>query len=107
MRVLKVFLLGAILLAAIAGLFWQFFLADQVRQARIGAAYTAKQYCSCRFVGERPAELCRQDFTADVSAISFHESGEPGAERVTASALWGMVSQTATHTAGFGCALED
>jgi len=107
MRVLKVFLLVAIILAVIAGLLWQFFLAEQVRQARIGAAYTAKKYCSCRFVGERPAELCRQDFIADVSAITFHESGAPGAEQVRASALWGMVSQTAIHSQGYGCALED
>jgi hypothetical protein len=102
MRVIKVFLVLIVTLAVIAGLFWQFFLKDEVRRGQIGAAYTAKQYCSCRFVGERPASLCRANFTEDVSAITFREEGDT----VHATALWGLIGATAIHTEGFGCTLQ-
>lgn len=105
MKLIKVFLVILIVLGVLLGLAWQFMLKDSVAQARLAAAYTAKDYCSCRFVGERSPALCRASFTDDISAVSFHEGGTPGAERIEASLLWGMVSAEALHRPGFGCAL--
>lgn len=105
MRLIKVFLVVLIVLGALFALAWQFVLRDAVAEAEIATAYTAKNYCSCRFVGNRPADICRDSFIEDVSSVSFHEGGEPGAETIDATVMWGLVSSTARHRPGFGCAL--
>lgn len=50
--------LGLLLLVIIAGLIWNWRVQLQVFPSII-SAYTAKEYCSCRFVMNNPAEYCR------------------------------------------------
>lgn len=49
------------------------------------SAYTAKEYCSCRYVMEQPAEYCRGYVKQSVPTRDFLETIE--AKRVTVSGL--------------------
>ena len=55
------------------------------------AAYTAKEYCSCRYVANNPAEYCRGYVKQYVSINAFTD--DPKRSEVTASGLG------RTHTA--------
>ena len=99
------FVKGAAVLIIVIGvaalLGWQFFLKDTLAQARVAVPYGAKMVCSCRFVAGRDMASCMRDFTEDVSAVSFSEDGRT----ITAGVLGGVVSATARHETGLGCAL--
>ena len=102
MRRVKTISAGVVALIAGGALAWEFALAEQVEFAKVATAYGAKKACSCRYLGERPMELCERDFTEDVGLVSFVDTGEG----VTASVLGGLVSETARHYPGQGCRLE-
>ena len=101
MRYIKGFVVTLLIVTAIAGMVWGFFLRDQVKFASIATAYGAKQVCSCRFVGERPMDSCLTDFTVDISLFSFEETEDA----VTASVFGGVIASRAIHTEGLGCTL--
>ncbi len=96
-------LVGA--LAILASFSWRYWLADQVELARMGAAFTAKQVCSCRFVAERDEISCLTDFTFDARQfdIEIHALGDQ--QGVSSSVLGGLVKQRARYEPGLGCAL--
>ena len=68
--------------------------------ARIGTSYVAKQTCSCLFIARRPEASCRTDYEPDALA---QLKVEPGANRVTVSALGGLITAKAEFADGFGC----
>lgn len=49
------------------------------------SAYTAKEYCSCRYVMQQPAEYCRGYVKQSVPTSGFFDT--PEAKRVTVSGL--------------------
>jgi len=101
MKLVKAAIVIIIMLGVAALLAWQFLIKDQVDLARVATPYGAKMVCSCRFVAERPMESCMQDFTEDVSAVSFTEKENA----IRASVLGGIVSATAVYKNGLGCTL--
>ena len=50
--------IGLLMLLLLAGLIWHWRVPLRVFPSII-SAYTAKEYCSCRFVVNNPAEYCR------------------------------------------------
>ncbi|WP_060842674.1 hypothetical protein [Pseudomonas sp. St29] len=79
-------LLGLLLLALLLllGWGWQQRVALQAFPDILGA-YTAKEYCSCRYVMQQPGEDCRAYVRQYLPISGFND--EPQARRVTASAL--------------------
>ncbi|MFL6610118.1 MAG: amidase [Pseudomonas sp.] len=76
--------LMAVLLVALFGWVWK------EREALrafpdIISAYTAKEYCSCRYVMQQPAEYCRGYVKQSVPINDFLDT--PEAKRVTVSGL--------------------
>ena len=91
---------GATLIAVLGAGVWA--ARDTYASARIGAAYVAKQTCSCLFVARRSMESCTTDYDAnDIAPLAF-DVGDGG---VTVSALGGLVSASAEFAEGFGCHL--
>jgi hypothetical protein len=72
---------------------------------RIGAAYVAKQLCSCLFVAQRAETPCRAEFKPEIDTFTvvIDRTGMPGGGRVTASV--GPVVAEATYAAPFGCVI--
>jgi len=104
MNLVKAFAILLAVLALAGALAWQFVLKEQVAYARIGAAYGAKMVCSCRFVAARPMDSCLQDFTDDLSMVSFTET----ADAVRAEVFGGLVSARAQQTGpDAGCTLVE
>jgi hypothetical protein len=70
---------------------------------QIGAAYTAKQMCSCLFVVGRPEASCRAEFKPDIDAfaVAIDRAGLPA--RAQVSATVGPVAGEATFSRGYGC----
>lgn len=110
MKFAKAFLIVVAVLLVIGGLFWQFFLKEQIGFGKVASAYAAKQICSCRFVSEREMESCESDFTQDISALTITETYIDPTGRtdqsITASALGGVISSKATYEPGLGCVLQ-
>lgn len=79
-------LLGLVLVALLLllGWSWQHRVALQAFPDILGA-YTAKEYCSCRYVMQQPADYCRAYVRQYLPISGF--SDEPHSRRVTASAL--------------------
>jgi hypothetical protein len=68
----------------------------------IGAAYVAKQTCSCMFVVGRTAQSCRGDYDAEAVRVLSVKT-EPSS--VTVTAFGGMLSSRAEFETDFGCHL--
>lgn len=79
-----------LLVVALLGWGWQERVALQAFPDIIGA-YTAKEYCSCRYVMNNPAEYCRAYVKQYLPTSAFLD--DPGSKRVTASGMG------RTHTA--------
>jgi hypothetical protein len=95
----KGLLIGVVILIAIvAGALWA--SRDTWASARIGAAYVAKQTCSCLFVAGRPMDSCRTDYEPDAIKPLTVEASK---DSVKVSALAGLISRTAQFEPGFGC----
>ena len=75
---------------------------DVYSTARIGAAYVAKQTCSCMFVVGRTAQSCSKDYDAQATQLL---SVQPAQSSVTVSALAGLLSARAEFETDFGCHL--
>lgn len=89
-------------LVLLLGWGWQQRLALQAFPDILGA-YTAKEYCSCRYVMQQPADSCRGYVRQYLPISDFVD--DPQSRRVTASALG------RTHSALWlgpreGCRLE-
>lgn len=69
----------------------------------IGAAYIAKQVCSCLFVVGRPEASCRAEFKPDIDTftVAIDRAGLPARARVNATV--GPVNGEATFSRGYGC----
>ncbi|MEH6350564.1 amidase [Pseudomonas sp. 3JA] len=67
------------------------------------SAYTAKEYCSCRYVMEQPADYCRGYVKQAVPISDFLETAE--AKRITVSGL-GRSHSARWMGARMGCRLE-
>lgn len=93
-------LAGIIILGAAIAAFVT--LRPVISEGQVASAYVAKQVCSCLFVGERPLESCKGDFTEDISALTIAVEGET----VTTSALFNMIGSSASHEEGLGCTLD-
>lgn len=93
--------LGLLVLLVIAGLIWNWRVQLQVFPSII-SAYTAKEYCSCRFVMNNPADYCRSyvkqwlPSTLDEDALN---------KRITATGL-GRESEARWEGARQGCRLS-
>lgn len=70
--------------------------------ASIGAAYVAKQTCSCMFVVGRTAQSCSQDYDPEAARLLSVQTDQSS---VTVSALAGLFSARAEFETGFGCHL--
>ena len=70
---------------------------------QIGAAYIAKQVCSCLFVVGRSESSCRAEFKPDIDhfTVAMDRAGLPASGKVTASL--GPVVGEATYAQRFGC----
>ncbi len=70
---------------------------------RIGAAYIAKQVCSCLFVVGRSETSCRAEFKPDIDpfTVAIDRAGLPAQARVKATV--GPVVGEATFARGYGC----
>ena len=89
-----------LLLAALAVLIFQYRVALQAFPTII-SAYTAKEYCSCRYVVNNPEEYCRAYVKQYVPSTLIDE---PQQKRVIASGL-GRVSIAAWQGPLEGCRL--
>ncbi len=101
MKNVKVLLGIVVIIGILAGAVWQFYLKNQMEYARIATAYGAKQVCSCRFIGEREMQSCRQDFTDNISALTITQHDET----ITATAPLGLAKGSARYTPELGCSL--
>ena len=70
--------------------------------AGLGAAYVAKQTCSCMFVVGRTAQSCSGDYDAQATRLLSVKTEQSS---VTATALAGLLSKRAEFETGFGCHL--
>ncbi|WLH11499.1 amidase [Pseudomonas hefeiensis] len=67
------------------------------------SAYTAKEYCSCRYVMEQPADYCRGYVKQWVPISDFLET--PEAKRITVAGL-GRSNSARWQGTRQGCRLE-
>lgn len=104
----KLFLIIFLILGFGLSILWQFSLKEQIGFGKLATAYAAKQVCSCRYVAERPLESCKQDFTQDISLVSFQErtDKETAIREMRALAIGGLVQATAVYEPRFGCSLK-
>lgn len=101
MKVVKVIMVLAGLLLALAVAAYVFWLRPQLRFAEVGTAYGSKQMCSCLFVSDMSLDQCQADLGDDLAAVTFIR--EEAA--VTAQVLDGRISNRAEHVPGLGCKL--
>ncbi|MFS1288365.1 amidase [Pseudomonas piscis] len=87
---------------ALSGWAWQQREALQAFPDILGA-YTAKEYCSCRYVMEHPADYCRE-YVRQYLPIS-NLLDEPASRRITASAL-GRTHSATWQGSRQGCRLD-
>lgn len=73
------------------------------QDAGIGAAYAAKQVCSCLHVEERSLASCRGDLPSTLRSFSIAAHDERGEVR---AALFPLASAVAVVEEGFGCRLK-
>jgi len=114
MKFAKAFLILLAVLALIGAGVWQFFLKDQVALGEVGAAYVAKQVCSCRFVSEREMDSCMTDFTPEVSenlaqlnvSESYIDATGRTDQSITVTGPGGLISEKAIFEPGLGCVLQ-
>ena len=69
--------------------------------ASIGAGYTAKELCSCIFVGGRSLDSCRPDVPQSMDRVQAELLPDGVRGFVT-----GLASRVARFEPGFGCTLR-
>ena len=101
MKYVKVIGVVLLVLAVLAGIFWQVWGKGMKAQADIGAAFAAKHVCSCLHVAERSMESCANDFVdPNIRNFAFEDDGKT----TTANAPYGLATASARHEPGLGCA---
>lgn len=72
---------------------------------RIGAAYVAKQFCSCLFLTGRSETSCRAEFKPQIDAakVEIDRHGLP--ERGKVGVSLGPIVAEATYSRRYGCVL--
>lgn len=72
---------------------------------RIGAAYVAKQYCSCLFVAARSETSCRAEFKPqiDMAQVAVDRAGMPERAKVAVT-MPGVIAE-ASYSRRYGCVL--
>jgi hypothetical protein len=90
-----------LVLVGVMALAWQNRVHLQAFPGIIGA-YTAKEYCSCRYVSNNPANYC-ETYVSQYIPISAFED-DAAAKRVTASGL-GSTQRAQWLSAREGCQL--
>ncbi|WXL24953.1 amidase [Ectopseudomonas mendocina] len=88
-------------LLAVAALAWQNRVHLQAFPGIIGA-YTAKEYCSCRYVANYPAAYCETYVSQYIPISGFHDDAQ--LKRVTASGF-GSTQSAQWLSAREGCQL--
>ena len=115
MKFVKVILITLAAFALIGAGIWQFVLKDQIALGTVGAAYVAKQVCSCRFVSEREMDSCMTDFTPEVSenlaqlnvSESYIDATGRTDQSISVSGPAGLISEKAVFEPGLGCVLQE
>ena len=87
----------ALVVLAGAGLFY----ARLRAMASVGAAYVAKEVCSCIFVGGRTLDSCRPDVPESMDRVQAELLPDGVRGFVT-----GLASRVARFEPGFGCTLR-
>ena len=90
---------AVLLVAASAAFYWHPLTAD----ARLAAAYGARQGCACRYIAGRPLGDCRKEFEPGMALVTLSE--DAAARQVTARFAL-LFPQRATYRHGWGCQLE-
>lgn len=75
---------------------------------RVGTAYLAKQYCSCRFVAGRSDQSCHAEFKPDIDHFQLKIEQSPAAGAPTSASVRAQMlvwSGEARFSKGFGCSL--
>lgn len=70
--------------------------------SQIGAAYSARVVCSCRYIGGRGMEDCEKDLEPGMEVVSLSEAAD--AKRIDASVFL-MAEESAEYRPGYGCVL--
>ena len=94
--------LGLILLAGVGFVGWNWAVLSVF--PNMPSSYEAKEYCSCRFVSERPADFCDRFVRQSVVPTQGRTVDEQG-RRVTAKALW-TTNSARWVDRQHGCVLE-
>ena len=90
----------ALVLIGVALLIWQW--QSLTMQARLGARYTARVACSCRYIEGRSMESCQSDKEPGTEIVSMRD--DPASRRVFASVP--LLAEAAAEKRGdFGCVL--
>ena len=93
-------LLAVVVLGAAAGWFYRVPIAGYTTT---GAAFGARNACSCRYVAGRPIGDCKKDFEPGMALVFL--SDDPETKSVTARVPL-LASATAQYREGYGCLLE-
>ncbi len=72
---------------------------------KIGAAYVAKQYCSCLFVAGRPESSCKPEFKPQIDMAKVDVDRTKLPARAKVSVALGPVVAEATYSRRYGCVL--
>lgn len=73
-------------------------------QVDVGVGYTAKQVCSCVYVGQRPAEQCLLDLGRDISKrITLVELTD---QQGIKAEVFPLANASAFYHPGSGCTIE-
>ncbi len=73
---------------------------------KIGAAYVAKQYCSCLFVAGRPESSCKPEFKPQIDMAKVDVDRTKLPARAKVSVALGPVVAEATYSRRYGCVLS-
>jgi len=71
--------------------------------SQAGTGYAAKGACSCRYIGGRELNQCKDDLMPGMAAIWLSEDED---ERSVTARVPLVESVTATYREGYGCVLE-
>lgn len=90
--------------AVLLGLFVAWVIFARIRwgaQADIGAAFLAKEVCSCHFVGRRDPEACRRELGNEFDPLRWEVRGDAVHAWIPL-----LASRSARWHDGMGCTLE-
>ena len=115
MKFAKPLMITLAALALIGAGILHFVLKDPIALGTVGAAYVAKQVCSCRFVSEREMDSCMTDFTPEVSenlaqlniSESYIDTTGRTDQSITVSALGRIIREKAVFEPDLGCVLQE